>query len=82
LLYATALTDAPIWQYLDRHEVQPVFIALGREIVAVAEAEGIKLESFDGFDPHAFSAHAGYQAAFASMDVMSEHNAMQSRKNP
>lgn len=54
LLFATALTDDPIADVLADGELRPTLIALAREAVAVAQAEGVKLQGFDGFDPGAF----------------------------
>jgi 2-dehydropantoate 2-reductase len=58
LLFATALTDEPIADVLDAKRYRPLLAALGQEIAAVAAAEGVRLEPFDGFDPAAFTAGA------------------------
>jgi 2-dehydropantoate 2-reductase len=54
LLFATALTDDSIADVLDAKRYRPVLAALGQEIAAVAAAERVRLEPFDGFDPAAF----------------------------
>lgn len=74
MLYATAITDAPIWEPLGHPRYMDVLIALGREIAAIAAAEGVTLEPFDGFDPSAFAPGASIEEARASMLAMSEHN--------
>lgn len=74
MLYAGALTDAPIWEPLSHPKYMDLLIALGREIGAIAAAEGVKLEPFDGFDPAAFAPNASLDEARASMLAMSEHN--------
>lgn len=74
MLYATALTDAPIWECLGNEDYMDVFVALGREIAAVAEADGVHMEGFNGFNPLLFTADAEPQAAFESMRAMSKHN--------
>lgn len=74
MLYAGAVTDAPIWEPLARPEYTDLFIALGREVAAIAAAEGVRLEPFDGFDPAAFAPGAPLEAARASLRAMSEHN--------
>jgi 2-dehydropantoate 2-reductase len=58
LLFATALTDEPIADVLEAQPYLPVLAALGQEIAAVAAAERVRLEPFDGFDPAAFTAGA------------------------
>ena len=58
LLFATALTDDPIADVLEAGRYRAVLAALGQEVAAVAAAEGVRLEPFDGFDPAAFTAGA------------------------
>jgi 2-dehydropantoate 2-reductase len=74
LLFATALTDAPIADVLASQEHRPILIALAREVVAVAKAQGIALEPFDGFDPGAFAAEAGDAVAARSLDELVAFN--------
>jgi 2-dehydropantoate 2-reductase len=54
MLFATALTGDSIADALAAPAYRPLYIALGREILAVARARGITPEGFDGFDPAAF----------------------------
>jgi 2-dehydropantoate 2-reductase len=54
MLFATALTNDSIADALAAPAYRPLYIALGREILAVARARGITPESFDGFNPAAF----------------------------
>jgi 2-dehydropantoate 2-reductase len=74
MLFATALTDESIADVLaiDRH--RPMLVKLAHEIEAVAKAEGIKLEAFNGFDPAAFALDAPYELAERSFDEMVIHN--------
>ena len=74
LLFATALTDAPIADVLASQEHRPILIALAREVVAVAKAEGIRLEPFDGFDPGAFAPAARDAVAARSLDELVAFN--------
>jgi len=67
LLFATALTDASIADVLAAREHRPLLVALAREVVAVADARGVVLESFDGFDPAAFQVSAPEARAHASL---------------
>jgi len=74
LLFATALTDAPIAEVLARERFRPLLVALAREVVAVAEARGVRLEGFDGFDPGAFGPGAAPEAATRSLDDLVAFN--------
>ena len=52
LLVATALVDAHVWEVVERSAaIQRTLVALVAEGIAVAEAEGVRLEAFDEFDP-------------------------------
>jgi 2-dehydropantoate 2-reductase len=73
-VFATALTDAPIADVLASQGHRPILIALAREVVAVAKAEGIALETFDGFDPGAFASEAGDEVAARSLDELVAFN--------
>jgi len=54
MLFATALTqDSMTVNFADSARV-PAFIALGREVMAVANARGVEPMGFNGFDPAAF----------------------------
>ncbi|OLC28193.1 MAG: hypothetical protein AUH31_10040 [Armatimonadetes bacterium 13_1_40CM_64_14] len=55
LLFATALVDASIADVLDHPLSRPALANLAAEVVAVAEAEGVRCEGFDGYDPHVFA---------------------------
>lgn len=52
MLVATALVDEDMGVLIDRH--RPGMHALVREVLSVARAEGLELESFDGFEPEAY----------------------------
>jgi 2-dehydropantoate 2-reductase len=74
LLFATALTNDSIADCLAAPKYRPTFIALAREVEGVAVSSGVKLESFDGFDPAAFMPQASLAAAEASLDEQVVHN--------
>jgi 2-dehydropantoate 2-reductase len=74
MLFATALTDASIADALALPRYRGLFVALAREILAVAKARGVKPESFDGFDPLAYALDAPAGAAAASLDALVAHN--------
>jgi 2-dehydropantoate 2-reductase len=74
MLFATALTNDSIADCLARPEHRPLYIALAREILAVARARGVKPEAFDGFDPAAYLPDAPRGAAEASLDSLVAHN--------
>jgi 2-dehydropantoate 2-reductase len=73
LLFATALTNESIADCLALREYRKLFISLVREVLKVAAAKGVRCESFDGFQPAAFSARAEDEAA-ASLARLVEHN--------
>jgi 2-dehydropantoate 2-reductase len=74
MLFAEALTEASIADCLAHPKYRELFIALAREVLAVAQAHGIALESFNGFDPTAFLPGGSDAAARASLDEMIEFN--------
>jgi 2-dehydropantoate 2-reductase len=74
MLFATALTNDSIADGLARPEYRGLYIALAREMLAVAEARGVTPESFDGFDPAGFLPSAPASAAERSLDDLVGHN--------
>ena len=74
MLFATALTNDSIADALARPEYRYIYIALAREILAVAAARGVTPEAFDGFDPAAYLPQAPSGAAEQSLDALVAHN--------
>jgi len=74
MLFATALTNDSIADCLARPEYRGLYIALAREILAVAKARGVRPEAFDGFDPRAYQPDAPAGAAQQSLDHLVAHN--------
>jgi len=74
LLFATALTNESIADCFATSRHRSIFIALAREVAAVALADGVKLEPFDGFDPRAFMAGASLAQAMRSIDDLVAFN--------
>ena len=74
MLFATALTNDSIADCLARPAYRPLYIALAREILAVARARGVRPEAFDGFDPAAYLPNAPAGAADQSLDQLVVHN--------
>jgi 2-dehydropantoate 2-reductase len=74
MLFATALTNASIADALAMPRYRPVYVALAREMLAVAAARGVSPEAFDGFDPRAYLPSAPAGAADASLDALVAHN--------
>ncbi len=74
MLFATALTNESIADALALPAYRPLFIALAREILAVAAARGVTAEAFDGFDPKAYLPTAAPNAAELSLDALVAHN--------
>jgi len=73
LLYATALTDASIAEVLASRRHRALLIALAREVLQVADAEKVKAEAFNGFEPAAFLA-GDTAAAAACLDELTAFN--------
>ena len=63
MLFATALTNESIADALAMPAYRHLYIALAREMLAVAAARGVQPESFDGFDPAAYLTTAPAGAA-------------------
>ena len=74
MLFATALTNDSIADCLARPEHRGLYIALAREMLAVAGARGVTAEAFDGFDPAAYLLGAPAGAAERSLDDLVAHN--------
>ena len=74
MLFATALTNESIADALAMPRYRHLYIALAREVLAVAAARGVQPEPFDGFDPSAYLASAAADAAERSLDALVAHN--------
>ena len=74
MLFATALTNDPIADALAAPEYRALYVALAREVLAVALAQGVRPESFDGFDPAVYLPDAPPGAASRSLDDLVAHN--------
>jgi 2-dehydropantoate 2-reductase len=73
-LFATAVTNEGIADLFAETRYRPLFTRLAHEIVAVALAEGVRLETFNGFDPKAFLPGASSSETTRSFDDMVTHN--------
>lgn len=74
-LFATALTTDSMTANFADPERAPVLIALAREVMSVAVAEGIQPKPFNGFDPAAYLPGAPEGAAEKSIADLAEFNA-------
>lgn len=74
MLFATALTNESIADALADPRYRDLYIALAREILAVAEARGVSPAGFDGFDPASYLPSAPKGAAERSLDQLVAHN--------
>lgn len=68
LIKASALDDAPMVEFFTDPRWHPLHLALVREVLAAARAKGVRVESFDGFDPRAFE--EGDDEGIASLQLM------------
>jgi 2-dehydropantoate 2-reductase len=73
-LFATALTNDSIADCLADLRFRPVLTALGQEVGAVAKANGVTTEAFNGFDPAAFMPAASQGHIDKSFDDMVAFN--------
>ena len=74
MLFATALTNASIADALDNPAYRTLYIALGREVLRVADALEIYPEAFNGFDPQAFMPDTPEAVSQRSIDEMVAFN--------
>ncbi|MFQ3622028.1 MAG: 2-dehydropantoate 2-reductase N-terminal domain-containing protein [Acetobacteraceae bacterium] len=74
MLFAQALGEAGIADSLADPVLFPLWRALGREVLAVAQAEGVTPEGFNGFDPAAFLPGATEEAARRSLAALVAFN--------
>ncbi len=74
MLFVTALTNESIADSLATPEHQRLYVAIARELLAVASAEGIRPESFNGFNPAAFLPGASDALAGRSLAAMVAFN--------
>lgn len=74
MLFATALTPDSMTANFADPERFAAFNALGREVMAVAHARGIRPVGFNGFDPAAFAPDAPLSTSRASIAALAEFN--------
>jgi 2-dehydropantoate 2-reductase len=74
MLFATALTNESIADALALPKYRERYVALAREILAVARARGVTPEAFDGFEPAAYGPRVTSGAASRSLDALVAHN--------
>ncbi len=74
MLFATALTDDSMTENFADPERVPAFIALGREVMAVARERGVVPKGFNGFEPEAFMPGANEDRAQASIAALADFN--------
>ncbi|MCW5853810.1 MAG: 2-dehydropantoate 2-reductase [Anaerolineae bacterium] len=73
-LFATALTNESIVDCFSDPAYHEVYIALGQEVMRVAQARGVQPEAFNGFDPHAFLPGVDRSVSEQSLRDMVEFN--------
>ena len=73
-LFATALTNDGIADCYANPDFRPVLTALGQEVGAVAKANGVATEGFNGFDPTAFAPGASRELVDNSLDELVAFN--------
>jgi 2-dehydropantoate 2-reductase len=73
MLFATALTNDSMAENFADPRRFTAFEALGREVIAVAKARGIRPVGFKEFDPEAFAPGAGEAAARAAIAALADY---------
>ena len=75
-LFATALVDETMADVLGDPTCRALLANLAGEVVAVADAEGVRCEGFDGYDPNAmrFAAPRDWAAIARSLGELAERN--------
>lgn len=53
MLFATAMTNATMYECVEHSRYRPVLLAVAAESIALARAQGIPMFAFDGWDPNA-----------------------------
>ena len=74
MIFATATTDDGIADCYAMPAYRPLFAAVAREVLAVAQARGVAPEPFDGFDPGAFLPGVPWAVTERSLDGMVAFN--------
>ncbi len=74
MLFGTALTNDSMADNFADPDRAPAWIALAREVMAVAAVRGVRPRGFNGFDPAAFAPGASRTAAEASVAALAEFN--------
>ena len=74
MLFVTALTNESIADSLATTSHRALYVAIAREVLEVACAEGVRPEAFNGFEPAAFLPGASDALAIDSLASMVEFN--------
>ena len=76
MLFATAVVDETMADVLGDPSCRSLLANLAGEVVAVADAEEVRCEGFDGFDPDAmrFTARRDWDAIARSLDDLAARN--------
>ena len=75
MLFATALNQDSMSANFANPGRNAAFIAIGREVMLTARAEGIKPRGFNGFEPEAFMPDASYEDARQCLNALAVFNA-------
>jgi len=73
-LFVTALTNDSIADALADPRYRDLYIAIGQEVLRVAQAQNIRPEAFNGFDPNAFLPDTPLEVSLRSLQEMVAHN--------
>ena len=74
MLFGTALTNDSMTENFDDPARSNIWIALGREVMAVAQAKGVISKGFNGFEPQAYMPGIADEEALKSIAALAEFN--------
>lgn len=76
MLFATAVVDETMAEVLGDAQCRPLLANLAGEVVAAADAEGVRSEGFDGYDPAVmrFARPRDWHGIGRSLDRLAEFN--------
>lgn len=74
MLFGTALTGESMAENFAAPARASIWIALGKEVMAVARARGVEPRGFNGFEPEAFMPGAARDKSLQSLRALAEFN--------
>lgn len=73
MLFITAMSNDSMAEQFENPVLEPLWRALAAEVLRVADAAGVRPESFDGFDPASFARTASREQVRRGLDGIAHH---------